>query len=145
MVGVEIDIVVSDSLKALELYKKIFEIEVVEATKLPKGENEVVFTLYGVRFHMLDESPQFGLIAPTQDDPKPIWFNISVPDIKETYSKALNEGCKEIQPLTELPDYGVANAIFSDEFSYIWMLHQVYKEVSFEERVQLWEDKKESK
>lgn len=145
MVGVEIDMVVSDSLKALELYKKIFEIEIVEATNLPKGENEVVFTLYRVRFHMLDESPQFGLIAPTQDDHKPIWFNIIVPDIKETYSKALNEGCKVIQPLTELPDYGVANAIFSDDFSYIWMLHQVYKEVIFEERVELWENKKESK
>ncbi|WP_411168420.1 VOC family protein [Clostridium sp. MB05] len=143
MVGVEIDMVVTDSLKALELYKNIFEIETVEATKFPKGENEVIFNLYGVRFHMLDENPQFALKAPTKDNPNTIWFNILVPDIKETYLKAMNAGCTEIQPVTELTNYGVANAIFSDKFGYQWMLHQVYKEVSFEERVQLWEDQKE--
>lgn len=48
IVGVEIDIVVTDSLKALALYESIFEIEPVGVTNFPKGENEVVFTLYGV-------------------------------------------------------------------------------------------------
>jgi len=43
MVGVEIDMVVTDSLKALELYEKIFDIERVEVTHFPKGENEVYF------------------------------------------------------------------------------------------------------
>jgi PhnB protein len=61
MVGVEFDMVVSDSLKALELYEKIFEIEVVEKPNLSKGENEVVFTLYGVRFHRLDANDKFSL------------------------------------------------------------------------------------
>lgn len=53
MVGVEIDLVVTDSLKALELYEKIFDIERVEVSNFPKGENEAILTLYGVRFHML--------------------------------------------------------------------------------------------
>jgi hypothetical protein len=39
--------------------------------------------------------------------------------------------------------YGVSNAIFRDPFGYIWMLHQVHKEVSFEERKQLWEDRED--
>ena len=142
MVGVEIDMIVKDSLKALELYEKIFEIERVEVTNFPKGENEVVFTLYGVRFHMLDENPKFGLIAPVPDKPNPIWFNILVPDIKETFSKAINAGCTVVQPITEIPEYGVSNAIFNDSFGYQWMLHQVHKEVSFEERIRLWEEKR---
>jgi PhnB protein len=37
-----------------------------------------------------------------------------VPDIKDTFSKAISVGCKEVQPVTEVPDYGVSNAIFSD-------------------------------
>ncbi|KAF1083960.1 hypothetical protein SPSYN_02872 [Sporotomaculum syntrophicum] len=37
MVGVEIDMVVPDSLKALELYEKVFDIERVEVTDYPKG------------------------------------------------------------------------------------------------------------
>ncbi|WP_027108513.1 VOC family protein [Lacticigenium naphthae] len=142
MSGVEIDFVSGDSLKALDLYEKIFEIKRIEVSDLPKGENEVVFELEGVRFHMLDENPAFGLNAPTSEHPNTIWFNVSVSDIKEVYAKALKEGCMEIQPVTELPDHGVANAIFVDPFGYQWMLHQIHKEVSHEERIQLWKDKK---
>ena len=142
MVGVEIDMIVTDSLKALELYEKIFEIERIEVTDFPKGENEVVFSLYGVRFHMLDENPQFQMIAPKPNDPKTIWFNIMVTDISKTYSNAIKEGCTEVQPITEMMDYGVSNAMFSDVFGYIWMLHQVHREVSFEERTKLWEERR---
>ena len=106
MVGVEIDMVVTDSLQALELYEGIFDIERVEVSDFPKGENEVVFTLYGVRFHMLDENPEFGLIAPQPDNPISVWFNIAVPDIRETFSKAINAGCTEVQPVTEMPSLG---------------------------------------
>ncbi|NPV91026.1 MAG: VOC family protein [Firmicutes bacterium] len=142
MVGTEIDMVVADSLKALELYEKIFDIERVEVSNFPQGENEVIFTLYGVRFHMLDENPKFALKAPDPDEPKSIWFNILVPDIKDTYAKAVSAGCTEIQAVTELPDYGVSNAIFCDAFGYLWMLHQMHQEVSFEERTRLWEEKR---
>lgn len=91
---------------------------------------------------MLDENPDFHLNAPKPGDPKSTWFNITVEDIKETYEKAMNAGCVEIQPVTELPDYGVSNAMFADSFGYIWMLHQVHREVSLDERVRLWEEKK---
>lgn len=143
MTGVEIDMIVTDSKKALELYEKIFDVERVEVTDFPKGENEVIFSLYGVRFHMLDENPEFELIAPKPDNPQTIWFNIMVPDINETYSKAMNAGCTKLQPVTEIPDFGVSNAIFNDPFGYQWMLHQIHKEVSFEERMRLFEEKRE--
>lgn len=143
MVGVEIDFVTSDSLEAFALYEKIFEVEPVDVTNFPKGQNEVVFTLHGSRFHMLDENPDFNLVAPKPDDPKPLWFNVMIEDISKTYNKAISFGCKEIQPVTEIPDFGVSNAIFSDPFGYIWMLHQIHKEVSFEERKRLWEEREE--
>ncbi|WP_417397378.1 VOC family protein [Halobacillus campisalis] len=65
-----------------------------------------------------------------------------VPDIEGTYGKAMDLGCTEVQPVTEIPDHGVSNAIFMDTFGYIWMLHQVHKDVSFEERKRLWEEKR---
>jgi PhnB protein len=142
MIGVEIDMVVSDSLQALELYEKIFDIERIEVSDLPKGENEAVFTLYGVRFHMLDENPEFGLVGPKPDKANTIWFNIAVLDIKETFAKAMNAGCTEVQPVTEVVDYGISNAIFRDPFGYEWMLMQIHKVVSHEERIKLWEEKK---
>ena len=142
MIGTEIDFVVQDSLKALELYEKIFDIERIEVTDFSEGENEVIFSLHGVRFHMLDENPEFEMIAPKPGDPKPIWFNIIAPDIEETFAKAIGEGCAQVQPVTEMKGMGVSNAIFVDPFGYLWMLHQVHKEVSFEERKKIWEERK---
>ena len=139
MIGVEIDMVVRDSVKAVRLYERIFELAPIEITDFPRGQNEVVFTLYGVRFHLLDENPEFELAAPKPDDPKPIWFNIMVEDIRETFTKAMEAGCHEVQPVTEVADYGVSNATFSDPFGYLWMLHEVHEEVGFDERVNLWE------
>lgn len=68
MIGVEIDFVVSDSIKALETYEKIFDIQRVEVSNYERGLNEVIFTMYGTRFHMLDENPEYQLVltAPRQ-------------------------------------------------------------------------------
>lgn len=140
-IGVEIDFIVTDSLAALDLYERIFEVERVEVTSFPKGQNEAVFTIYGVRFHMLDANPDFGMVAPTPGIPQSFWFNVMVPDIKQVHQAAVDAGCAEIQPVTEMQDYGVSNSMFSDVFGYTWMLHQVRREVSFEERVQLWENR----
>ncbi|MCL2874167.1 MAG: VOC family protein [Defluviitaleaceae bacterium] len=140
MIGVEIDFVVSDSLKALPLYESIFEVERVEVTNFEPGKNEAVFNMYGTRFHMLDEVEEIGMVAPRPDSPLSMWVNIVVPDIKSTYEKAITAGCKEIQPVTEMEAFGVSNAMFCDPFGYIWMLHQVHREISFEERCRAYEE-----
>jgi len=141
MEGIELDMVVPDSLLALELYEKIFDLERVEVTDFDKGQNEVIFTLYGLSIHMLDESPDIGLNAPSDNSLFPIWLNVTVPDIEETFTKAMDQGCTDIQPVQEVDDFGVSNAIFVDPYGYQWMLHQVHREVSFEERNEIWEEK----
>lgn len=135
--GVEIDFVVKDSQEALSLYERIFDLNVIEATDAGRGQNEVIFSLYGVRFHMLDENEEFMLIAPKLDAQQTMWLNVAVPNIRETHDKAMNVGCKEIQAVTDMPEFGVSNSIFVDKFGYMWMLHQIHREVSFEERVEL--------
>jgi uncharacterized glyoxalase superfamily protein PhnB len=139
MVGVEIDMVVTDSIKALELYEKIFEVERYEVTSFAKGLNEAVFEMYGTRFHLLDENPEYQLIAPKPGDPKPIWINVLVPDIKEVFNNAIAAECFETQPVTEMQDFGVSNAMFADPFGHLWMLHQLHREVSYEERIKMLE------
>lgn len=141
MLGVEIDFVVTDSLKALELYEGIFEVERIEVTSFPQGQNEAVFSIYGTRFHMLDENPDFQLVAPKPGDPKSTWFNVTVPDIKKVHGRALAAGCSEIQGITEVKEFGVSNSIFLDPFGHVWMLHQVFREVSFEKRNRIFEEK----
>lgn len=140
MVGVEIDFVVTDSLAALSLYEQIFDVKRIEVTSLPKGQNEAVFSVYDTRFHMLDENTEFQLVAPKPGDPKPLWFNVMVEDLKQVHEKAMNAGCTEIQAVTEMQDFGVSNSMFADPFGYLWMLHQIHREVSFEERMKIMEE-----
>lgn len=92
MIGVEIDMIVSDSLKALDLYEKIFDTERVEITAYNKGKNEAVFNLCGTRFHLLDENPDFMLAAPKPGDPKPMWCNISYPIYGKLSPRRLTQG-----------------------------------------------------
>lgn len=137
--GVEIDMIVTDSLKALELYEGIFDVQRVEVTGYARGRNEAVFTIYGTRFHMLDENPEYQMVAPKPEDPKPMWVNLLVADIRDTYRKAMEAGCTAIQPVTEMEQMGGINAMFADPFGYLWMLHQIVREVSFEERCRILE------
>lgn len=143
MTGVEIDMVVTDSLKALELYEKIYEVERVEVTDYPKGTNEAVFTIYDTRFHLLDENPEYQLIAPKPGQPQSVWYNVLVPDILAVYDKAMTAGCTAIQQVIEMPEMGAANAMFADPFGYVWMLHQIHREVSFEDRCRVMEEEQE--
>ena len=136
MTGSEINFVVKDSVKTLELYKKIFtDIEVVEATAFEAGKNEAVFNLYNGRFHMLDENPDFELVAPREGHRNTIWFNILVADIKSTFDRAIQNGCTQIQDVKHMPEMGASNALFADPFGYVWLLHEIHQVVSFEDRV----------
>lgn len=137
---IEIDFVVKDSLAALKCYERIFDVERIEVTDLKTGENEVVFSIHGTKFHLLDENPAFHLKAPESGRPISMWINVTVPDIKGTYKKAIEAGCVEVQPVVELAGYSVSNASFMDPYGYHWMLHQVHEVVSREERLKLWED-----
>lgn len=137
MQAVEFDFVVKDSLKALELYENIFPVERVEVSNFKTGSNEAVFTIFGTRFHMLDENPEYLLVAPKEGQPQSFWFNIVVNDINKTYQAAITNGCTEIQGVTRMEEFGISNAQFLDPFGYVWMLHEIHREVSFEERIDI--------
>ena len=140
--GVEICMIVVDSIAALEFYEKFFEIERVEVSNFGPGASEVIFNIFGSRFHLLDENPAQMLVAPKTGDPVPMWVNVAVGDIKKTYEAALEAGCGEVSPITEMEDFGIKNAIFGDPFGYIWMLHQIDKVISHEERMEIFRNRK---
>lgn len=123
--GAEVNMVVKDSLEALKEYKSVFDLEVLEETNLSLGENEAVFLLHGMRFHLLDENIDLSLIAPVKGELRSIWFNIVVRNIENTYQKAVDANWGTIQEITDLPNYGLSNAIVTDNFGYTWLLHEV--------------------
>jgi PhnB protein len=135
--GVEICMVVMNSLEALALYEKVFEVERVEVTDFGPGLSEVVFTIFGTRFHLLDENPSHMMFAPRDGDPRSMWINTVVPDIQKVFTAAMEAGCTQIAPISEIPEFGIKNAIFADPCGYLWMLHQIEKVISHEERVEI--------
>lgn len=140
--GVEIDFVVKNSLETIELYERIFEVERLEVTEFPIGQNEAVFNIYGTRFHILDENPEYELLAPKEGDARSLWFNVAVPNLIKVHDDAILNGCIEMQAPTEVMDFGVINSIFIDPFGYMWMLHEIREEVSFKDRVAYFEEQK---
>lgn len=136
--GVEIDMVVTDSLKAFAWYRNVFEAECVEITDFPTGSNEAIFTIANVRFHLLDENPDFQLVAPRLEDPKPMWINFVVDDIDATWTKVTQLGGRPIQEPAHIEAFGVSNAIFVCPYGYVWMLHQIHRVITFEEKMQIW-------
>ena len=138
---IEVNMIVKDSLKAVALYEEIFNAICGGKTDFPLGQNEAIFSIEGMHFHLLDENPDYGMVAPLPGVAQSFWINLTVPNIKKTYQAALDAGCKEIQPITEMKDHGISNAMFSDEFGYIWLLHQIHTDMSFEARTKAWEEK----
>lgn len=65
-----------------------------------------------------------------------MWLNVMVEDIQNTFDKAVSNGFTAIQPVVKLEDFGVSNAVLSDPFGYVWMLHQMHHVVSFDERME---------
>jgi len=142
--GVELCMVVTSSVAALELYEKIFEVERVEVSDFGVGFSEVVFNVFNARFHLLDENVEQMLVAPKEGDSRTSWLNVAVEDINATFEAAMAAGCQQISPINEIPNMGVRNAIFADEFGYMWMLHQIDRVVSHEERMEYFRKQQES-
>ena len=137
MVSVEVNFVVPDCEQAMAFYEKVFEVQRIGLTSFAKGMNEGLFTMYGGNFHMLDENPDYSLNAPKPGDPKSMWINVVVPDIQAVFNQAVAAGSTAILPVTENEALGMSNAMFSDPFGHVWMVHQIHREVGFKERVRI--------
>ena len=125
----EICIVVKSSIEALKLYESIFEIKKFDVVDKGIGLSEAIFGIYGTIFHLLDENHAHMLFAPQGGDIQSIWMNIAVPNIDETFKKAMDAGCRQISPVTKIGETKVKNAVFADNLGYIWMLHQFEQNV----------------
>jgi uncharacterized glyoxalase superfamily protein PhnB len=125
MTAIEINMIVADSVKAAALYERVFGAENVEVTNQGKGSSESLFKLYGIQFHLLDENPDYGMIAPKDGDNKPFGMNVTVPDISAVHSSAMENGFTEIKPITEIPGMGLLNCVLTDPYGFPWVVHQV--------------------
>ncbi|MDR0722341.1 MAG: hypothetical protein LBF75_06045 [Treponema sp.] len=85
--------------------------------------NEVVFTIFESRFHMLDESSENGLNAPKEAYPVTIWFNILVEAVQPVFDKAMKRGFSTVFPITYEPVHNIERFMVKDPFGMVWLVH----------------------
>lgn len=137
MSNIELNFVVTDSRKAATEYEHILGAKILEGTDLELGLNEVILNLSGMQIHLLDANSQYQLFSPSSDSQTTMWVNITVDNIQNVWNKALETGWQEIMPLTYMEKMGISNACIKDNFGYVWMLHQIHKDLSFKEREEI--------
>lgn len=125
MRSVEIDFVVKNSLEAIEKYNKVFEINIIKKTNLDQRLNEVIFEIFGSRFHILDENLEYQIVAPKENENMPVWFNITVENIEEIVKNGEIENFTVISPIKEIFK-NIKNAVLKDPYGYVWIIHQNY-------------------
>ncbi|MCL2168519.1 MAG: VOC family protein [Defluviitaleaceae bacterium] len=125
ILGVEFCMVVTNSIAALELYEKIFEVDRVAVNDLGMGSSGVIFNIYNARFQLMDQNIENKFVSPKQSDSLSKWINVAVPDIQKTYDAAIAAGCEEIYPVAQTDDPKVKTATFGDEYGHMWMLHEI--------------------
>ncbi len=134
--GLTIAYVVQDVANSLETYAGIFPINVVSHTD---SHSEAVFSLFETRFQLFAENEAEGLYAPGEGEGMPFWFNLVVPDLPDVWKKAMSLDCQTIQAPIHMEQMGITNAMFADLEGYVWMLHEVHEVISFDDRVDYFE------
>jgi len=79
-----------------------------------------------------DESPDFGALAPGTVGGTPVTIHLYVEDVDSVFSKALEEGAKERNPLED-QFYGDRSGSFEDPWGHVWNIASHVEDVEPDE------------
>lgn len=119
----EINMVVKDAKESAELYKELFDADILSKTDLEKETNEIIMRIGGVEIRVLNENKDFGLIAPTKGTVSSMWVNLIVDDIEALIKRATELNSHIISPITKFENNAI-NAVFSDKYNHTWVINQ---------------------
>lgn len=121
----EVNLVVHDCETALNFYEKLFGATRKSLTSLPPGQNEAIMVLEGTHIHLFDENKAVNFVAPKRGDNAYMWWHLIVTEIDALYARAMEMGCRPMDPLRDLSDYGVRQGVILDPIGYSWILTQM--------------------
>lgn len=131
---VVLNMVVDNALAAVSFYEKVFEAKKGDIYAFPdrQGENEANIIIGDIALRLMDANAKYDCCPPKKNETDSIWLQISVANADTTLEKAVANGSKMLQEVSEF--MGVRNAIILDPFGYTWTINQTIKDISFEER-----------
>ena len=126
-------IVVDDSKKAIEFYKKAFEAREIYQVPTPDGKTMHAMIQIGDSFVMMcDEFPQMGARSPTSIGGTSTTIHLYVNDADRIFNQAVNAGAKPTMPLMDA-FWGDRYGCVVDPFGHAWSIATHKKDMSPEE------------
>ena len=126
-------IVVSDSKKAIEFYKKAFDAKEIYQMPAPDGKIMHAMVQIGDSFVMMcDEFPQMGCKAPESLGGTASSIHLYVSDADKVFNQAVNAGATPSMPIMDA-FWGDRFGTITDPFGHSWSIATHQKDMSPEE------------
>jgi PhnB protein len=128
---------VKDATRAIEFYK-----QVLGATELTRWTDDkgrighAEIAIGGSPIFLADEHPEIGVLSPRtslkEGARSPVLIHVYVPDVDETYRRALAAGAESLRNPTDEP-YGDRSAQIRDASGHIWFIATHKEDLTGEE------------
>jgi PhnB protein len=118
------NLVLQDSAKALDFYKKAFGAE--ERMRMPGPDGRIMHAeiQIGDSIVMLgDEMPEMGARSPKAFGGTPVRFYVYVENVDAAWKRAVDAGAKTVMPLQDM-FWGDRTGCLEDPFGHVWNLAQ---------------------
>jgi PhnB protein len=127
------NLVLRDTAKAIDFYRKAFGAEQIVSMPGPGGKVMHAELRIGDSVVMLgDEMPDMGSRSPTSFGGSPVSFYVYVEKVDAAWKRAVDAGAKVVRPLTDM-FWGDRTGLLEDPFGHRWSLAQHVKDMTPEE------------
>jgi PhnB protein len=128
-------IVVQGAESAAAFYRDAFGAEEIERIPTPDGRLMSVQLRIGESlFHLADEFPEMGVLAPPSIGGTPVVLALDVTDADAVFAQALAAGAEVRQPLQDM-FWGDRHGQLEDPFGHRWNVAQHLRDVPHDEVV----------
>jgi PhnB protein len=128
-------IVVSDAERAVAFYGDAFAAEELSRIPVPDGRlMSVQLRIGDAIFHLADEFPEMGVLAPPSIGGTAVVLALDVPDADAAFAKAVGAGATSRQPVADM-FWGDRHGQIEDPFGHRWNIAQHVRDVPHDEVV----------
>ena len=112
---------VKDAAAAIEFYRDAFDAVEQARFSSPSGQVVAELAIDGLRFFVVDESPDAFNVSPTSVGGTTVRMNLIVDDPDETAARAVRAGASEVFPVADQP-YGLRQGRVADPEGHHWLI-----------------------
>lgn len=131
--GIVLNLIVSNSLEAIEFYKKAFSAEEISKYMTPDGiVMHAAIKIIGEYVYLNDSFENSGILSPSELGrcPLNIWLRVDDPD--KLYKQAIDAGCKVTMEIDDM-FWGDRMGGVVDPYGYMWTIAKTIEDVDEEE------------